>query len=80
MTMPNEKLADSLAKLKVLQEGGRRSFIDCTSFIVMRELKINQALTTDHHFRQIGFPILPAWELDWRQMHTFPTGITGAED
>jgi uncharacterized protein len=35
------------------------SFTDCTSFVVMRELKINQAITTDHHFKQIGFQILP---------------------
>jgi len=35
------------------------SFTDCTSFVVMRELKIRQALTTDVHFRQMGFQILP---------------------
>lgn len=36
------------------------SFTDCTSFAVMRELKIRQALTTDDHFRQMGFLVLPA--------------------
>ena len=35
------------------------SFTDCTSFVVMRELKINQAITTDNRFKQIGFQILP---------------------
>ena len=35
------------------------SFTDCTSFVVMQELKIKQALTTDHHFRQMGFQMLP---------------------
>jgi uncharacterized protein len=35
------------------------SFTDFTSFVVMRELKINQALTTDNHFRQIAFQIIP---------------------
>ena len=35
------------------------SFTDCTSFVVMRELKISQALTTDDHFRQMGFQVLP---------------------
>jgi predicted nucleic acid-binding protein len=35
------------------------SFTDCTSFVVMRELKLTQALTTDGHFRQMGFQVLP---------------------
>ena len=35
------------------------SFTDCTSFAVMRELKLNDALTTDHHFAQIGFTMNP---------------------
>lgn len=35
------------------------SFADCTSFIVMRELKITEALTADRHFREAGFePLL----------------------
>jgi hypothetical protein len=29
-----------------------------TSFVVMRELKLSQALTTDHHFAQAGFEAL----------------------
>ena len=36
------------------------SFTDCTSFVVMRELKLRQALTTDQHFRQMGFETLPS--------------------
>jgi uncharacterized protein len=35
------------------------SFTDCTSFVVMRELKLHEALTTDHHFTQAGFVTLP---------------------
>ena len=35
------------------------SFTDCTSFILMRELKVREALTTDHHFLQAGFGIKP---------------------
>jgi predicted nucleic acid-binding protein len=35
------------------------SFTDCTSFVVMRELKLKEALTTDRHFRQMGFQVLP---------------------
>lgn len=35
------------------------SFTDCTSFAVMRELKLREALTTDRHFIQAGFGIKP---------------------
>ncbi len=35
------------------------SFTDCTSFVVMKELKLKQVLTTDRHFRQMGFEVLP---------------------
>ena len=35
------------------------SFTDCFSFCVMRDLKLEKALTTDGHFRQMGFePLL----------------------
>jgi predicted nucleic acid-binding protein len=35
------------------------SFTDCASFVVMNELKLREALTTDHHFVQAGFTLLP---------------------
>jgi predicted nucleic acid-binding protein len=35
------------------------SFTDCTSFVIMRELRMTHALTTDTHFRQMGFQLLP---------------------
>lgn len=35
------------------------SFTDCTSFAVMRELRLKSALTTDGHFRQAGFQVVP---------------------
>jgi len=36
------------------------SFTDCTSFIVMKELKARAALTTDSHFVQMGFQVVPS--------------------
>jgi predicted nucleic acid-binding protein len=35
------------------------SFTDCTSFVVMKELKLKDALTTDVHFAQMGFQVHP---------------------
>lgn len=34
------------------------SFTNCTSFVVMRELRLSQALTTDGHFTEAGFEVL----------------------
>ena len=35
------------------------SFTDCTSFVVMKDLRLRRALTTDHHFSQAGFETVP---------------------
>ena len=35
------------------------SFTDCTSFVMMRRLKIVDAFTADHHFEQMGFRLWP---------------------
>ena len=34
------------------------SFTDCTSFIIMRQLKLLSVFTNDHHFEQMGFTAL----------------------
>jgi hypothetical protein len=35
------------------------SFTDCTSFVIMREARLTHVLTTDSHFRQMGFQTVP---------------------
>ena len=35
------------------------SFTDCTSIAIMRELKLTSVITTDRHFQQAGFQVLP---------------------
>ena len=36
------------------------SLTDCTSFVVMEQFKLTEALTADHHFTQAGFAALLA--------------------
>jgi predicted nucleic acid-binding protein len=42
-----------------IQEHHEFSFTDCVSFVVMKELRLTDALATDNHFRIAGFdPLL----------------------
>lgn len=34
------------------------SLVDCISFVIMKQERIQEALTSDHHFTQAGFKIL----------------------
>ena len=34
------------------------SLVDCSSFVLMKDLNISAAITTDHHFEQAGFQCL----------------------
>lgn len=44
-----------------VSEGGRRGpgLVDWTSFLAMREMEIDTALSLDHHFSARGFTTLP---------------------
>src|SRR5207245_8558761 len=35
------------------------SFTDCTSCVIMREIRLTHALTKNRHFGQMGFQVLP---------------------
>jgi uncharacterized protein len=54
-----EKSVDDLAwQLLKTRADKQWSLVDCSSFVLMEELKISQVLTTDHHFQQAGFRVL----------------------
>src|SRR5262245_143648 len=55
------------ASATLLRQGmalfGRRldkawSLVDCISFVVMKQRRLTDALTADHHFEQAGFKVL----------------------
>jgi len=47
--------------LDVFRKSNRKSwsFTDCTSFALMRDLSVSEALTFDSHFREADFQALP---------------------
>ena len=54
---PNRFAAARKFMLKHLDQ--EFSFTDCASFVVMKELRLTEALATDKHFRIAGFnPLL----------------------
>lgn len=54
----NEELEEEAWNLFKRYSDKEFSFTDCTSFIIMRQLKVIEALTSDHHFEQAGFTVL----------------------
>ena len=57
--LPNDAaLTQSSLDLFAQRPDKEWSLCDCTSFVVMQNLKISSALTTDHHFSQAGFSAL----------------------
>ena len=49
-----ERFARSAAFFRKHRDHGY-SFTDCTSFVLMRESRLDEALTSDTHFRKAGF-------------------------
>ena len=52
------ELLEKSARLYEQASDKHWSFTDCSSFVIMRERKIRNALTFDHHFEQAGFHAL----------------------
>jgi hypothetical protein len=53
-----ETLEEEAWKLFKQHSDKEFSFTDCTSFMVMRQLKLTEAFTNDQHFTQMGFVTL----------------------
>lgn len=56
----SEELYARAVKLFCARPDKEWSLTDCVSFIVMTDLGLSEALTSDEHFKQAGFQILMA--------------------
>ncbi|MCI0334210.1 MAG: PIN domain-containing protein [Planctomycetes bacterium] len=56
----DQELLDRVIALFAARPDKEWSLTDCTSFVVMQEQALTDALTADHHFEQAGFAALLA--------------------
>ena len=54
----SRELLDKGLLLFSRREDKQWSLTDCTSFVIMQEEGLTEALTADHHFEQAGFTVL----------------------
>ncbi len=55
----SERDFDAGLELMIAHEDKRWSLTDCTSFVLMRQLSIDNAFSFDRNFREAGFHLLP---------------------
>jgi predicted nucleic acid-binding protein len=58
LVMLNSRVFDRAVQLYLARPDKGWSLTDCTSFVVMKDHGLRQALTGDRHFEQAGFEIL----------------------
>jgi predicted nucleic acid-binding protein len=49
------RLDDQAWQLLTQRQDKEWSLVDCSSFVIMHQRGMTEALTTDHHFEQAGF-------------------------
>jgi len=54
----SENIEDEAWKLFKKYKDKSFSFTDCTSFVVMQQMNLEESFTSDHHFEQMGLSIL----------------------